>query len=147
MCSSAAKLFAFCKKTQEIRKFSVSVKNEMRFVQYRLKAGGLPHLGGQISQDGDIFDISNVDHSIPNTLTKFLATGDDVYERAKRWTTWCIIYVCLCTIRSNKKSKFGKILIRFFIFGYSHFGPIKGVVIKVRIQKNIFVRIIFIAVS
>ncbi|EFA10484.1 Fumarylacetoacetate hydrolase domain-containing protein 2A-like Protein [Tribolium castaneum] len=46
--------------------------------------GGLPHLGGQITQDGDIFDISNVDHSIPNTLTKFLATGDDVYERAKR---------------------------------------------------------------
>ncbi|XP_064210686.1 fumarylacetoacetate hydrolase domain-containing protein 2A-like [Tribolium castaneum] len=56
----------------------------MRFVQYRLKMGGLPHLGGQITQDGDIFDISNVDHSIPNTLTKFLATGDDVYERAKR---------------------------------------------------------------
>lgn len=56
----------------------------MRFVQYRLKKGGLPHLGGQIAPEGDIFDISNVDHSIPNTLTKFLATGDDVYERAKR---------------------------------------------------------------
>ncbi|EFA10483.2 fumarylacetoacetate hydrolase domain-containing protein 2A [Tribolium castaneum] len=92
MCSTTTILHLFNnsrllisnKSQHAIRKLSVSTRNEMRFVQYRLKTGGLPHLGGQITQDGDIFDISNVDHSIPNTLTKFLATGDDVYERAKR---------------------------------------------------------------
>jgi hypothetical protein len=70
--------------TDAIRTLSATAATNMRFVQYRLKKGGLPHLGGQIAPEGDIFDISNVDHSIPNTLTKFLATGDDVYERAKR---------------------------------------------------------------
>lgn len=82
--SSLLLKFLKCHQDQ-IRSFSVSASNKMRFVQYRLKKGGLTHLGGQISQGGDIFEISNVDHSIPNTLTKFLASGNnDVYQRAKR---------------------------------------------------------------
>ncbi|XP_063929626.1 fumarylacetoacetate hydrolase domain-containing protein 2A [Zophobas morio] len=80
-----SKKILFCSKSQQvIRNLSVSSSTKMRFVQFRLKAGGLPHLGAQLSPDGDVFDISNVDHSIPNTLTKFLGAGGDVYERAKR---------------------------------------------------------------
>ncbi|CAH1114049.1 unnamed protein product [Psylliodes chrysocephalus] len=56
----------------------------MRFVQYRLKTGGPQQLGAQISSSGDIFDISGVDHSIPNSLVKFLASGNGLYEKAKR---------------------------------------------------------------
>lgn len=56
----------------------------MRLVQYRLKKGGPQHLGAQISPQGDIFDISAVDSSIPNSLVKFLATGNGIYEKAKR---------------------------------------------------------------
>ncbi|XP_017777216.1 PREDICTED: fumarylacetoacetate hydrolase domain-containing protein 2A isoform X2 [Nicrophorus vespilloides] len=55
----------------------------MRFVQYQ-KNGGPQHLGAQISPDGDIFDISAVDSSIPNSLVKFLAAGNGGIEKAKR---------------------------------------------------------------
>ncbi|KAJ8917831.1 hypothetical protein NQ315_010740 [Exocentrus adspersus] len=67
-----------------IRKFSLSSKKNMRLVQYRLKTGGPQHLGAQISPEGDIFDISAVDSSIPNSLVKFLANGNGIYEKAKR---------------------------------------------------------------
>ncbi|XP_018568234.1 fumarylacetoacetate hydrolase domain-containing protein 2A [Anoplophora glabripennis] len=67
-----------------IRNFSLSSSRKMRFVQYRLKTGGPQQLGAQISPQGDIFDISAVDSSIPNSLVKFLATGNGTYEKAKR---------------------------------------------------------------
>lgn len=71
----------------DYRCFSVSSNNGMRFVQFQLKNGGPQHLGAQITQDGDIFDISAVDSSIPNSLVKFLATGNGVVEKAKRSVT------------------------------------------------------------
>lgn len=71
------------------RCFSVSTNNGMRFVQFQSKNGGPQHLGAQISQDGDVFDISAVDSSIPNSLVKFLATGNGVVEKAKRSVTFC----------------------------------------------------------
>lgn len=61
----------------------------MRFVQFQSKNGGPQHLGAQIAQDGDIFDISAVDSSIPNSLVKFLSTGNGVVEKAKRSVTFC----------------------------------------------------------
>ncbi|CAG9855003.1 unnamed protein product [Phyllotreta striolata] len=67
-----------------VKNFSVSSARRMRFVQYRLKKGGPQQLGAQISSNGDIFDISGVDHSIPNSLVKFLANGNGIYEKAKR---------------------------------------------------------------
>lgn len=57
----------------------------MRFVQFKHKTGGPQQLGAQLSIDGDIFDISAVDSSIPNSLVKFLAIGNGVLEKAKRW--------------------------------------------------------------
>lgn len=66
------------------REFSVTAGRKMRFVQYKAKSGGPQHLGAQINQDGDIFDISAVDSSIPNSLVKFLATGNGILEKAKR---------------------------------------------------------------
>ncbi|KAJ8982835.1 hypothetical protein NQ317_014224 [Molorchus minor] len=65
------------------RQFSATSSRNMRFVQYKLKTGGPQQLGAQISNDGDIFDISAVDSSIPNSLVKFLATGNGIYEKAK----------------------------------------------------------------
>lgn len=68
-----------------IRKFSVCNKNNMRFVQFQLKSGGPQHVGAQLSLDGDIFDISGVDSSIPNSLVKCLNTGNGIMEKAKRY--------------------------------------------------------------
>lgn len=59
----------------------------MRFVQFKPKSGGPQRLGAQITQDGDIFDINTIDSSIPNTLVKFLASGDGVLEKVKRSVT------------------------------------------------------------
>lgn len=56
----------------------------MRFVQFVKKSGGPQHLGVQLSPEGDIFDISSVDSTIPNSLVKFLATGSEIVEKAKR---------------------------------------------------------------
>lgn len=69
------------------RKLSVTAGRNMRFVQFKAKCGGPQHLGAQINQDGDIFDISAVDSSIPNSLVKFLATGNGILEKAKRSVT------------------------------------------------------------
>jgi len=68
----------------DARTFSVSSVASMRFVQFKSKKGGPQHLGAQITSDGDIFDISAVDSSIPNSLVKFLASGQNTYEKAKR---------------------------------------------------------------
>lgn len=70
-----------------LRYFSVSSAANMRFVQFNPKSGGPQHLGAQIAQDGDIFDISAVDSSVPNSLVKFLAAGNGVLEKAKRSVT------------------------------------------------------------
>lgn len=66
------------------RNFSVTSSRKMRLVQYKLKTGGPQQLGAQISANGDIFDISAVDSSIPNSLVKFLEQGNGIYEKAKR---------------------------------------------------------------
>ncbi|KAF2905655.1 hypothetical protein ILUMI_00522 [Ignelater luminosus] len=73
-----------CDTISAIRCFSVSSNRKMRFVQYQAKSGGPQHLGAQLSVDGDIFDISAVDSSIPNSLVKFLANGNGIVEKAKR---------------------------------------------------------------
>lgn len=66
------------------RQFSLSRKNNMRYVQYRNKNGGQQHLGAQLSVGGDIFDISSVDSTIPNNLVDFLKLGQSTYEKARR---------------------------------------------------------------
>ncbi|XP_076265233.1 oxaloacetate tautomerase FAHD2A, mitochondrial [Rhynchophorus ferrugineus] len=66
------------------RKFSVTRKNNMRYVQYKLKSGGPQHLGAQLSPGGDIIDISAVDSTIPNNLVDFLKAGSSTYEKSKR---------------------------------------------------------------
>lgn len=79
------------------RCFSVSAERSMRFVQFKSKSGGQQHLGAQIAQGGDIFDISGLNSSIPNSLVKFLATGNGVVEKAKRSVTLQVeqlIYLC-----------------------------------------------------
>jgi len=62
----------------------VSAKKDMRFVQFKAKSGGPQHLGAQLTADGDIFDISAIDSSIPNSLVTFLAAGNGAVEKAKR---------------------------------------------------------------
>ncbi|KAJ8941845.1 hypothetical protein NQ318_005128 [Aromia moschata] len=57
------------------RQFSVSSTRKMRFVQYRLKTGGQQQLGAQIAAGGDIFDISAVDSSIPNSPDQIPGDG------------------------------------------------------------------------
>lgn len=69
---------------KDTRNFSVSNCRKMRLVQYTLKQGGPQHLGAQLSIGGDIIDISAVDSTVPNSLVKFLATGDNSYDKAKR---------------------------------------------------------------
>lgn len=64
------------------RFFSVSKRANMRFVQFT--NGGMQQLGAQISLDSDIFDISAVDSSIPNSLVKFLNSEKDVRDKARR---------------------------------------------------------------
>ncbi|KAK9881811.1 hypothetical protein WA026_017325 [Henosepilachna vigintioctopunctata] len=56
----------------------------MRYVQFKLKSGGVQHLGAQIAPDGDIFDLSAIDSTIPNSFVKFLEAGSDVEQKAKR---------------------------------------------------------------
>lgn len=66
------------------RKFSLSSYSlRMRFVQFRSN-GGPQRLGVQLSQEGDIIDVSAVDSSIPNNLVQFLESGPDLLEKAKR---------------------------------------------------------------
>lgn len=56
----------------------------MRYVQFKHKNGGVQRLGAQIAPEGDIFDISAVDSTIPNNLVQFLKAGTDVQQKAKR---------------------------------------------------------------
>lgn len=66
------------------RKFSLSSYSlRMRFVQFRSNSGP-QRLGVQLSEEGDIIDVSAVDSSIPNNLVQFLESGPDLLEKAKR---------------------------------------------------------------
>lgn len=78
-----------------MRLISVSSAANMRFVQFKPKSGGPQRLGAQITQDGDIFDISAVDPSISNSLVEFLASSDGALEKAKRSVT-DYFYICTC---------------------------------------------------
>lgn len=66
------------------RNFSVTKGKQMRYVQFKHKNGGVQRLGAQIAPEGDIFDISAVDSTIPNNLVQFLKAGTDVQQKAKR---------------------------------------------------------------
>lgn len=70
----------------QFRNFSLTNINtlRMRFVQFKALKGGPQRLGVQLSCDGDIIDVSGVDHSIPNNLVQFLQSGTSTLEKAKR---------------------------------------------------------------
>lgn len=55
----------------------------MRFVQFERKPGGLKEIGAQLTEGGDVFQISALDSTIPNCMVKFLATEGAV-DKAKR---------------------------------------------------------------
>nr|CAD7454992.1 unnamed protein product [Timema tahoe] len=46
--------------------------------------GGPQRLGVQLSQDGDIIDVSGVDSTIPNGLVQLLQAGPNLLDRTKR---------------------------------------------------------------
>ena len=56
----------------------------MRFVQFSGTRGGPQRLGVQLTQDGDIIDISGVDSSVPNSLILLLQAGPEMLEKSKR---------------------------------------------------------------
>ncbi|CAB3373020.1 Hypothetical predicted protein [Cloeon dipterum] len=64
--------------------FHSSPAANMRYVQFTAASGGPQRLGVQLSQDGDIIDVSGVNSSIPNSLVQFLAAGPVHQEKAKR---------------------------------------------------------------
>jgi hypothetical protein len=66
------------------RNFCAGSSSKMRFVQFSGTKGGPQRLGVQLTQDGDIIDISGVDSSIPNDLVQFLRAGPEVLEKSKR---------------------------------------------------------------
>lgn len=68
---------------QVSRNFSASAVNNMRFVQFQKKEGGPKQIGAQLSVEGDIFEISALDSTIPNCMVKFLAL-DGAIDKAKR---------------------------------------------------------------
>lgn len=74
-----------CNINKQQRNFSVAGTSlNMRFVQFTSLNGGPQRLGVQLSQDGDIIDISAVDSSVPNNLVQFLEGGPKLLEKAKR---------------------------------------------------------------
>lgn len=79
----------------------------MRFVQFKTKTGGPQHLGVQLSQDGDVYDINAVDSSIPNSLLKFLTTENDPVGKAKTLVGHASLqefyrgFVVICLVMKN----------------------------------------------
>lgn len=71
-------------KQAQVRFFGVTTTAKTRYVQYIPPNGGQPHIGAQLECGGDIIDVSRVDTSIPNTLVKFLNSGQEVRDKAKR---------------------------------------------------------------
>lgn len=66
------------------RDFSTGFFSRMRFVQFSGNRGSPQRLGVQLTQDGDIIDISGVDSSIPNSLVQLLYAGPEMLEKSKR---------------------------------------------------------------
>lgn len=80
-------LIQIIKSSEPIKRcFSATSASNMRFVQFQIN-GGPQRLGAQICTGGDIFEISAVDSSIPNSLPKFLASDSTIHERAKRYVS------------------------------------------------------------
>ncbi|CAH1405374.1 unnamed protein product [Nezara viridula] len=65
------------------RFFSNSNVVKMRFVQYKFKNDGPQRLGAQLSENGDIIEISAVKPSLPNNLVDFLKGGSELLNVAK----------------------------------------------------------------
>ncbi|XP_059489529.1 fumarylacetoacetate hydrolase domain-containing protein 2 isoform X2 [Neocloeon triangulifer] len=82
--SSNNKLALSADKVCSSASFHSSAASNMRFVQFQSVNGGPQRLGVQLSQDGDIIDVSGVNSSIPNSLVKFLQAGPAHHEKAKR---------------------------------------------------------------
>jgi len=53
----------------------------MRFVQF--ESNGARGLGVEVSDGGDIVDISKCDSSIPKDMVSFLAGGESLIKKAK----------------------------------------------------------------
>lgn len=66
------------------RYFSCSSRTEMRFVQYTCVKDGPQRLGAQLSDGGDIIEISAVKPELPNNLVDFLKGGPELMNKAKR---------------------------------------------------------------
>jgi hypothetical protein len=66
------------------RDFSTGSFSRMRFVQFSGNRGSPQRLGVQLTQDGDIIDISGVDSSVPNSLVQLLQAGPEMLEKSKR---------------------------------------------------------------
>lgn len=64
--------------------FSTGSFSGMRFVQFSGNRGRPQRLGVQLTQDGDIIDISGVDSSVPNSLVQLLNAGPEMLEKSKR---------------------------------------------------------------
>ena len=72
------------KQNVDKRFFSNSITVKMRFVQYTSKTNGPQRLGAQLSETGDIIEISAVKPSLPNNLVDFLKGGSELLNIAKR---------------------------------------------------------------
>ena len=59
---------------------------KMRFVQFREKtgAGAQVRVGVEVSNGGDVVDLSAGDQSIPSDMRRFLEGGDALVDAAKR---------------------------------------------------------------
>lgn len=64
----------------------------MRLV--RFSHNGSTRIGAEVSQNGDIVDISVVDVSIPNDVRSFIEAGESALLAARRLVHHC----CVCLI-------------------------------------------------
>ncbi|KAK7872820.1 hypothetical protein R5R35_006698 [Gryllus longicercus] len=84
LCKIKPSVGKLCLANGGVKSFSTSGgSRNMRFVQFT-KNSGPRRLGVQLSQEGDIIDVSGVDHSVPNDLVQFLREGNGLLEKAKR---------------------------------------------------------------
>ena len=59
-----------------------NLHSKMRLVQF--EEGGRTRVGVELSNGGDVVDITAADESIPTDMRSFLEGGDSVLEAAKR---------------------------------------------------------------
>jgi len=81
-------------KSLSYRTFATTSVNKMRFVQFVKKyngdSGTIPsiskcqRLGAQLAPGGDIYEISAINPSLPNSLLGLLKAGDEAIDQAKR---------------------------------------------------------------